>query len=111
MSDLELKREESLSRVETGKRLAAFAEALASGDDVELAIGGTSMSLRVPDDVRVKFELEVDRDEVEVEIEITWSTRSASGRAETASHSGEAASTPAADEPGAPETGVAVEHT
>ncbi len=77
MSDLELKHKESLSRADTAKRLSAFAKALASTDDVELEIGGTSMSLRIPDDVRVEFEVEVDGDEIEVEIELKWSTRSA----------------------------------
>ena len=47
-------------------------------------MGGTSMSLRVPDDVRVEFEVEVDGDEIEVEIELKWSTSSAAGRAEPA---------------------------
>jgi amphi-Trp domain-containing protein len=84
MSDLELKRKESLAKAEVAKRLSAFAEALASGDDVELEMGGTSMSLRVPDDVRVEFEVEVDGDEIEVEIELKWSTSSAGGRGKPA---------------------------
>lgn len=84
MSDLELKRKESLTKAEVAKRLSAFAQALASGDDVELEMGDTSMSLRVPDDVRVEFEVEVDGDEIEVEIELKWSTSSAAGRAESA---------------------------
>ena len=84
MSDLELKRKESLTKAEVAKRLSAFAKALASGDDVELEMGGTSMSLRVPDDVRVEFEVEVDGDEIEIEIELKWSTSSAGRRAEPA---------------------------
>ena len=85
MSDLELKRKESLTRAEVAKRLSAFAEALASGDDVELEMGNTSMSLRVADDVRTEFEVEVDGDEIEVEIEdLKWSTSSAAGRAKPA---------------------------
>jgi amphi-Trp domain-containing protein len=85
MSDLELKRKESLAKAEVARRLAAFAKALASGDDVELELGGTSMSLRVPDDVRVEFEVEVDGDEIEIEIELKWSTSSATGPAAPAS--------------------------
>ena len=77
MSDLELKRKESLTKAEVAKRLSAFAKALAAGGDVELEMGDTSMSLRVPDDVRVEFEVEVDGDEIEVEIEMKWSTGSA----------------------------------
>ena len=88
MSDLELKRKESLTKAEVAKRLSAFAEALASGDDVELEMGGTSMSLRVPDDVRVEFEVEVDGDEIEIEIELKWSTSSAADRAEPDPESG-----------------------
>jgi amphi-Trp domain-containing protein len=84
MSDLELKRKESLTKAEVAKRLSAFARALASGDDVELEMGGTSMSVRVPDDVRVEFEVEVDGDEIEIEIELKWSTSSAAGRSEPA---------------------------
>jgi amphi-Trp domain-containing protein len=85
MSDLEFKRKESLTKVEVARRLSAFADALASGHDVELEMGGTAMSLRVPDDVRVEFEVEVDGDEIEVEIELKWSTSSAAKRAEPAS--------------------------
>ena len=88
MSDLELKRKESLTKAEVAKRLSAFAKALAGGDDVELEIGGTSMSLRVPDDVRVEFEVEVDGDEIEIEIELKWSTSSAADRAERDPESG-----------------------
>ena len=85
MSDLELKRKESLTKAEVAKRLSAFADALASGHDVELEMGDTAMSLRVPDDVHVEFEVEVDGDEIEVEIELKWSTSSAAGRAVPAS--------------------------
>jgi amphi-Trp domain-containing protein len=42
MSDLELERKESMTRAEAAKRLSAFAEALASGDKIELDLGGTS---------------------------------------------------------------------
>jgi amphi-Trp domain-containing protein len=79
MSDLELKRTESLTKAEVAKRLSAFAEALARGDDVELDVGGTAMKMRVPDDVGVEFEVEIDGDQIEVEIELTWSTSTAAG--------------------------------
>jgi amphi-Trp domain-containing protein len=84
VSDLELKRKESLPKAEVAKRLSAFAEALASGDDVELEMGGTSISMRVPHDVRMEFEVEVDGDEIEIEIELTWSTSAAAARAKSA---------------------------
>jgi amphi-Trp domain-containing protein len=85
VSDLELKRKESLTRTELAKRLSAFADALGSGHGVELEMDGMSMSLRVPDDVRVEFEVEVDGDEIEVEVEVKWSTSSPAGQAEPTS--------------------------
>jgi amphi-Trp domain-containing protein len=91
MSDLELKRKESLTKAEVAKRLSAFAQALAAGGDVELEMGDTSMSLRVPDDVRVEFEVEVDGDEIEIEIELKWSTVSTAKRAEPATEESGAA--------------------
>jgi amphi-Trp domain-containing protein len=51
--------------------------ALASGDEVELDLGGSLVSLRVADDVRTEFEIEVDGDEIEVEVELKWSTTDA----------------------------------
>lgn len=78
MSDLEIERKESLTRGEAAKRLMAIAEALAGGGKVELDLGGTSLSLRVADDVRAEVEVEVDGDEVELEFELKWSLRPAS---------------------------------
>jgi amphi-Trp domain-containing protein len=74
VSDMELERKESLSRVEAAKRLATFAEALAAGEKVELDLGGTSLSLHVAEDVRMEFEVSVKGDEIEVEMELKWST-------------------------------------
>ena len=79
MSDLELERKESLTRAEVAKRLSDFADALAKGNKVELDLGGTSLTLRVADDIRAEFEVEVDGDEIEVEIELKWSTATADG--------------------------------
>jgi amphi-Trp domain-containing protein len=89
VSDLELERKESLTRVEAAKRLSVFAEALASGNNVKLDLGGTSLTLRVADDVRTEFEVEIDGDEIEVEIELKWSTAGAErpGRSASADHS------------------------
>jgi amphi-Trp domain-containing protein len=79
VSDLELERKESMTRAEAAKRLSAFAQALGSDDELELDLGGTSLKLRVGDDVRAEFEVEVDGDEIEVEIELKWSTAAAKG--------------------------------
>ena len=94
MSDLEIERKESLTRQETAKRLMAIGEALAGGDEVELDLGGTSLSLRVADDVRVEVEVEVNGDEYELELELKWSL----GRA--ASPAGAAADGEANERPG-----------
>lgn len=83
MSDLELERKESMTRAEAAKRLSAFAAALASGDKIELDLGGTSVSMHVADHVRTEFEVQVDGDEIEVEIELSWST---SGRERSGGH-------------------------
>ena len=56
------------------KRRSVFTDALAKGTKVELDLGGTSLTLRVADDIRAEFEVEVDGDQVEVEIELKWST-------------------------------------
>jgi amphi-Trp domain-containing protein len=73
MSDLEVTREEVLSRDEAAKRLAALAAALADGEKVEVAFGATKLEMRVPDEVRCEIEIEVDDDEVELEVELKWS--------------------------------------
>jgi amphi-Trp domain-containing protein len=84
VSDLELERKESMTRAEAAKRLSAFAAALASGDKIELDLGGTSVTfMHVADDVRTEFEVQVDGDEIEVEIELSWST---SGRERSGGH-------------------------
>jgi amphi-Trp domain-containing protein len=75
MSDVEVKREETLSRDEVAQRLAALAEALANGDDVKLTLGASTVKMHVPDEVRIEVEVEIDGDEVELEVELKWSTR------------------------------------
>jgi len=74
MSDVEVKHEETLTRDEAARRLAALAAALSDGDDVELALGASTVKVHVPDEVRVEVELEIDGDEVELEVELKWST-------------------------------------
>ena len=74
MADMKLERKETLSRQQAAQRLSALARALAEGGDVEMDLGGTTVSLHVPDSVRAEFEVEVDGDELELELELTWST-------------------------------------
>jgi amphi-Trp domain-containing protein len=100
VSDLEIERKESMSRQEAAKRLLVIAEELAGGDEVELDLGGTSLSLRVADDVRVELEVEVDGEEFELELELKWSLRphdraAAAASADGAGVDGEATGRPA----------------
>jgi amphi-Trp domain-containing protein len=84
--DTEVKFKESLTRQQAADKLSALASALAKGGDIELELGGATVSLRVPDDVRSEIEVEVDGSEVELELELKWST----ARAESAAAAAEA---------------------
>jgi amphi-Trp domain-containing protein len=72
MSDLEITYKEPVTRAETARTLSALTEALANAGKVQLALGHTTMTVRVPDEVQCKVEVEID--EVEFEIELRWST-------------------------------------
>ncbi|MEU4667568.1 amphi-Trp domain-containing protein [Amycolatopsis sp. NPDC023774] len=74
MSDVEVKREEKLSREDAAQRLAALATALAEGGEVELALGASTVKVHVPDEVEIEVEIEIDGREVELEVELKWST-------------------------------------
>ncbi len=74
MSDMKVERKESLTRQQAADKLSALARALAEGGEVDLELGGTTVSLRVPGEVRSEFEVEVDGDEFELELELKWST-------------------------------------
>jgi amphi-Trp domain-containing protein len=74
MSDVEVKRTESLTRQQAADRLSTLAAALAQGGHVTFELGASKLKLRVPDHVRCEVEVEVDGDEVELEVELKWST-------------------------------------
>lgn len=74
MADVKLERKESLSREEAAVWLHALSKAFAHGGEVELPVGGGTLGLHLPEQVRAEFEVEVDGDEVEVEVEFKWST-------------------------------------
>jgi len=97
VSDLEISRTETLSRQDAARRLAALAAALADGDEVAVDLGGTRLTLHVPEQIRCEVEVEVDGDEVELELELTWSTAPAPAQAAAESD----ASEPAAAKPAA----------
>lgn len=81
MSSVELKRKESLTRQEAANWLAALAIALAHGGQAQVNLGGTTVRLHVPEDVRTEFEMEIDGDELELDIELKWSTVPVTARA------------------------------
>ncbi|WIX77190.1 amphi-Trp domain-containing protein [Amycolatopsis carbonis] len=74
MSEVEVKREEKLSREDAAQRLAALAAALAAGGKVELALGASTVKIHVPDEVEIEVEIEIDGGKVELEVELKWST-------------------------------------
>jgi amphi-Trp domain-containing protein len=74
MSSIELKRKESLNRQDAANWLAALAIALAHGGQAQVDLGGTTVRLNVPDDVRTAFEVEIHGEELELDIELKWST-------------------------------------
>jgi amphi-Trp domain-containing protein len=74
VSDVEVKRKESLSRQEAAEWMAGLAEAMTRGGKVEVHLGTSTLKMHVPDQVRCEVEIEVDGDEVELEIELKWST-------------------------------------
>ncbi|QNN51856.1 amphi-Trp domain-containing protein [Nocardioides mesophilus] len=74
MADVKLERKESLSRQEAAVWLSALSKAFARGGHVELPVGGGTLGLHLPEQVRAEFEVEVSGEEVQVEIEFTWST-------------------------------------
>lgn len=75
MKDLKFEQKSSLSRIEAADRLEALAAALRDGGEAELELGsGTTLSLRIPDDLRTEVEVEVGDGEVELEIEFKWPT-------------------------------------
>lgn len=87
MSDVEVKRTESLTRQQAAERLSAMATALADGGHVEVQLGASTLKLHVPDHVRCEVEVEVDGDEVELELELKWSTSPAPAEPATSSAS------------------------
>jgi amphi-Trp domain-containing protein len=74
MSDVEVKREEILTREDAAQRLAALAAALADGDEVQLTLGATTVKVHVPDEIRLEVEIEIDGNGVELEVELKWAT-------------------------------------
>ncbi|MFI1583654.1 amphi-Trp domain-containing protein [Embleya sp. NPDC020630] len=105
MPDLKFERKSSLSRAEAAALLSALASALTRGGEVELELGSSVLSMRVPDELRTEVEVEADDGEIELELEFKWSTARATDAApkpkpKSGSRSGEAASTGDSRKPG-----------
>ncbi len=78
MSDVNVEHKEKLSREQAATWLHALSRALHKGGEVALPLGsaegaGTTLNLRLPDEVEAEFEVEVDGAEVQLEVELTWS--------------------------------------
>ncbi|MFD3537833.1 amphi-Trp domain-containing protein [Streptomyces sp. NPDC058664] len=74
MKDLKFEQKRSMSRLEAADQLAALAEALRQGGEVDMEFGLGTLSLQIPDDLRGEVEVEIGNGEVELEIEFTWPT-------------------------------------
>jgi amphi-Trp domain-containing protein len=68
---MEVSDEATMSREEAAARLRDLADQLARHNRIEMVRGGLRFSVRVPDEVRFKFEVEVG-DDNEIEVEISW---------------------------------------
>ena len=61
----------TVTREEAAARLHALADALARHNSVEFEKGGNRITVKIPDEVKLKVEVEIG-DENELEIELTW---------------------------------------
>ncbi len=71
---MKIERKEPLTRQQAARWLSELAAALERGGKVDLVMGGSQVTLHVPDHIHTEFELEVEGDEVELELELSWST-------------------------------------
>ncbi len=78
MADVKVQQQQSLSRQEAARFIAALAEGLADDGTVTVHLGSSTLELSVAGQLDCELEVEVDGDEIELELELKWST---SGRA------------------------------
>jgi amphi-Trp domain-containing protein len=64
--------EQTVSREEAARRLHAIADELASNNGLQVTRDGKRLTIGVPAQVSLSFEIEQDGDEMELEIEIGW---------------------------------------
>jgi amphi-Trp domain-containing protein len=68
---IELEEDVMLSREAAAARLRQLADQLARHNQIEFVREGTTYSVTVPDEVKLKVEIEIG-DENEIEFELTW---------------------------------------
>ena len=81
MSDVKIEHKVAMTRAEAAQWLADVSKELSGDGTVSLRLAGSTVELKVPDDVRFEAEVEVDGDEVELELELKWSTARTSSAA------------------------------
>lgn len=64
--------EERISRRQAADRLADIAYALTAGGTLQLRVAGEQLSVRVVDDVLLKWQGKATGDHVLVELELSW---------------------------------------
>ena len=69
---LEIKRKDRMRREDAAARLRELADQLARHNEVEFLNNGTTLRVKVPDEIEVEVELEVGDDGTELEIELSW---------------------------------------
>jgi amphi-Trp domain-containing protein len=74
MSDVKIEHKVAMTRAEAAQWLADVGKELSGEGTVSLRLSGSTVELKVPDNVRFEAEVEVDGDEVELELELKWST-------------------------------------
>jgi amphi-Trp domain-containing protein len=64
--------EERISRRQAADRLADIAYALTAGGTLQVRVGGERLSVRVVDDVLLKWQGKATGDQLLVELELSW---------------------------------------
>jgi amphi-Trp domain-containing protein len=74
MSDVKIEHKVAMTRAEVAQWLADLGKELSGEGTASIRLAGSTVELKVPDDVRFEAEVEVDGDQVELELELKWST-------------------------------------
>jgi len=74
MTNMKLKKQGHMTRVEAADRLTEIANALRNSEKFELEHGGEKLELEidVPENVMLEFEIEIKDGETELEVEVKW---------------------------------------